>query len=72
MLARMRLDPARMELLGGFFETYLRLSQEEEDQLYSELGKLDRRETDIIMQITISWHEKGRIEGEIIGEIRAK
>jgi hypothetical protein len=65
MLARMKLDPARMELLGGFFETYLKLSREEEEQLYTELGKMDEKEVSTIMQVTTSWHEKGRIEGAI-------
>jgi hypothetical protein len=43
MLARMKLDPARMELLAVFFETYLKLNREEEEQLYRELGKMDKR-----------------------------
>ena len=88
MLARMKLDPARTELLGGFFETYLQLNREEEERLYIELGKMDKREANIIMEITTSWHEKGRLEGiregiregmregiregEIKGELRAK
>ena len=68
MLIRMKLDPARMELLAGFFETYLKLNEEEEEQYYRELGKLDRKEVEVIMQITTSWHEKGRAEGEIKGK----
>ncbi|WP_238456457.1 DUF4351 domain-containing protein [Desulfotruncus arcticus] len=63
MLVRLKLDPARMELLAGFFETYLKLNREEEEQYNRELGKLDRKEVDVIMQITTSWHEKGRAEG---------
>lgn len=65
MLVRMKLDPARMELLAGFFETYLKLNREEEEQYNWELGTLDLKEVDIIMQITTSWHEKGRAEGNI-------
>ena len=63
MLTRMKLDPARMELLGGFFETYLKLTRTEEEQLYRELNRIDSKEADAIMQITTSWHEKGRLEG---------
>ncbi|WP_041432516.1 hypothetical protein [Syntrophothermus lipocalidus] len=37
MLARMKLDPARMELLAAFFETYLKLNREEEEQLAKSL-----------------------------------
>ena len=65
LLARLKLDPARMELITGFFETYLKLNQQEEEQLKRELGKIDQKEADLIMQITTSWHEKGKIEGKI-------
>ncbi|HAG09137.1 MAG TPA: hypothetical protein DCK87_06235 [Desulfotomaculum sp.] len=63
MLTRLKCDPARMELIAGFFEAYLKLSRQEEEQLSQELGRIDQREADIIMQITTSWHEKGKIEG---------
>ncbi len=72
MLARMKLDPARMELLAGFFETYLKLNREEEEQFSRELGRLDSKEVDVIMQITTSWHEKGRMEGRMEGEARGE
>jgi len=72
MLARMKPDPARMELLGGFFETHLKLNRQEEEQFYQELDSIDRKEADAIMQITTSWHEKGREEGRIEGEARGE
>ncbi|WP_313884995.1 hypothetical protein [Desulfofundulus sp. TPOSR] len=72
MLARMKLDPARMELLAVFFETYLKLNREEEEQLYRELGKMDKKEVDAIMQITTSWHEKGRAEGRAEGRVEGR
>jgi len=37
----------------------------EEEQLSLELGRIDQKEADLIMQITTSWHEKGKIEGKI-------
>ena len=72
MLARLKQDPARTELLGGFFETYLKLNREEEEQLYHELGKIDKKEADTIMQITTSWHEKGRMEGRVEGRVEGR
>jgi len=69
MLTRLELDPARMELLGGFFETYLKLSQDEENQFLRELDKLDIKEVEAIMQITTSWHERGREQGKIERDI---
>jgi predicted transposase/invertase (TIGR01784 family) len=72
MLVRMKLDPARMELLAGFFETYLKLNREEEEQYNRELGKLDSKEVDVIMQITTSWHEKGRAQGRAEGRAEGR
>jgi len=69
MLTRLKLDPARMEMLAGFFESYLKLSQEEEERLNYELGRIDKKEAETIMQITTSWHERGRIEGRMEGRI---
>lgn len=65
MLTRLRLDPARMTLLAGFFETYLKLNKTEEKVFQSEIQKLDQKELVRVMQLTTSWHEKGRTEGKI-------
>jgi flagellar biosynthesis/type III secretory pathway protein FliH len=72
MLARMRLDPARMTLLTGFFETYLKLDEKEQKQLQIELEKLDQKEMSAVMQLTTSWHEKGRAEGYTDGKSEGK
>jgi len=64
MLVNMRLDFARMTLLTGFFETYLKLNEEEERKLAEELGRIDKKEAAKMMEITTSWQEKGRIEGK--------
>ncbi len=72
MLTRMKLDPARMELLGGFFETYLKLNQKEEEDFFRELEKLDWKEVDSIVQITTSWHKKGKTEGMALGKAEGK
>ena len=69
MLARMQLDPARMTLLMGFFETYLRLNEAEEDEFQAKMEKLELEEVSKLMEITTSWHEKGRAEGRIEGQI---
>lgn len=67
MLTRMRLDPARMTLLAGFFETYLKLNADEEQTLANEIRKLDAEEVQKMMELTTSWHEKGRVEGRMEG-----
>ncbi|KEF39469.1 hypothetical protein M670_01237 [Schinkia azotoformans MEV2011] len=63
MLVRLELDPVRTELIAGFFETYLKLTSDEEKELNDEIKSLGREEEEKIMQITTSWHEKGREEG---------
>lgn len=68
MLVRLEQDPARMTLLTGFFETYLKLNEEEEQWLRTELQKLDHDEEVRIMELTTSWHEKGKREGRLEGK----
>jgi predicted transposase/invertase (TIGR01784 family) len=72
MLVRLQLDPARKKLLTGFFEAYLKLNKREEEQLKIELNQLPAEEVDKIMEITTSWHEKGRMEGEAAGVIKGE
>ena len=72
MLVNMQLDLARMTLLTGFFETYLKLSEEEERELAEELGKIDKEEAAKMMEITTSWQEKGRIEGKREGIVEGQ
>ena len=68
MLVHMELDPARMTLLTGFFETYLRLNEEEEKQLETEIGKIDIKEAERMMEITTSWEQKGKMAGRAEGQ----
>ncbi|PAV27605.1 hypothetical protein CIL05_21160 [Virgibacillus profundi] len=69
MITRMQLDPAKQRLIYGYFETYLKLTKEEEEQLMAEVEKLPVAEK--IMEIPISYEEKGKEigkkEGEAIG-----
>ena len=65
MLTRMQLDPARMKLLIGFFETYLKLNETEENKFEAELNMLEPREASKVIELTTSWHERGRAEGQI-------
>ena len=41
MLVNMELDPARMKLLTGFFESYLPLNEKEAKELEKEMEKMD-------------------------------
>ena len=44
-------------------------NRQEEEKFYRELGKMEQREVEGIMQIATSWHEKGREEGITAGQV---
>lgn len=58
MLVRMQIDPARQNLIYGFFESYLKLTDIEEEIFMTEIGKL--QEADKIFELTNSYVEKGK------------
>lgn len=66
MIVRMKLDPARERLIYGFFETYLKLNEKEEEMLMREIEKLP--EADEILEIPISYEEKGKEIGKELGK----
>jgi predicted transposase YdaD len=78
LLATLQLDPARMQLISGFVDTYLRLSAEEEEIFRAEIVRLELEEQEIVMQIVTSWMEtglqqglqQGRLEGELAVIVR--
>jgi len=60
LLTTLRLDPARMQLVSGFVDTYLRLNTEEQLRFDEKAAKLpDEREKKGVMEIVTSWMEKG-------------
>jgi predicted transposase YdaD len=64
LLTKMRIDPARMELITVFFDSYLALTADEERVLQEKLPEeLAPEEVKRVMEITTSWHLKGRQEG---------
>ncbi|MBT2214696.1 transposase [Virgibacillus dakarensis] len=65
MMVNMQLDPARERLIYGFFESYLYLNSEEEEQLMEEIKHMD--DADRIMEIPISYEERGKEKGKEIG-----
>ena len=61
MLVRLQVDPAKQRLLYGFFESYLNLSDEEEEKFMKEARQFD--DADEILEIPISYEERGKKEG---------
>jgi predicted transposase/invertase (TIGR01784 family) len=73
MLTKMQLDPARSSLLTAFIETYVKLTEDEEvlyrDRLKQELTQ---QEVEKLIEITTSYHEKGREQGKLEGKLEGK
>jgi predicted transposase/invertase (TIGR01784 family) len=63
MLVKMEINPAKMELINGFFETYLTLNESEEKVLMEEIKQLNPDESEQILKLPNSWVEKGIKEG---------
>ncbi len=63
LLATLKLDPARMQLISGFIDTYLSLNEEEEKHFQEELTELKPKQQEDVMEIVTSWMEKGLEQG---------
>lgn len=80
MITRMQLDPARMELLTVFLETYLPLKEEEERQVWQEVERIYGERGEEIMEWKTSFEklaekkgkQEGIKEGKQKGEKKAK
>ncbi|EMI10193.1 Rpn family recombination-promoting nuclease/putative transposase [Anoxybacillus gonensis] len=63
MIVRMELDEAKQRLLIGFFETYVKLSEEEEHQLRNEVNEMETKEKEKVLELLISYEQKGIQKG---------
>jgi predicted transposase YdaD len=59
LLVTLKLNPAKMQLISGFIDTYLRLNKLEKDKFQTEIGTLIKEEKEEVMQIVTSWMEEG-------------
>ncbi|KJE28590.1 hypothetical protein LG52_2846 [Geobacillus kaustophilus] len=72
MLIRLELDEAKQRLLFGFFETYLRLSEEEEIRLRNEVNTMEEKEAAKVMELIVSYEQRGMVKGMEKGMEKAK
>jgi hypothetical protein len=63
LLVTLKLDPAKMQLISGFVDTYLNLDPQEESLFQSQLSTMELQEQEQIMQLTTSWEQKGILIG---------
>lgn len=76
LLATLRLNPARMQLISGFIDTYLRLSDDEEEIFRAEIARFEPEQQEVVMEIVTSWMEeglqRGRLEGLLEGRLEGE
>jgi hypothetical protein len=63
LLVSLTLDPARMQMIVGFVDSYLRLDDEEESAYKNELDRVTPVEKERIMEARMSWRERDVEEG---------
>lgn len=63
LLVTLRLDRARMQLISGFIDTYLRLNELEQQQFEAEFGRIEPSKQEDVMEIVTSWMEEGIRQG---------
>ena len=63
LLGHLNLPGPQSRLIAQFFDSYLHLDLEEEERYRHEFDKISPEEKSIMLELTTSWHEKGREEG---------
>ncbi|MHC5771753.1 MAG: Rpn family recombination-promoting nuclease/putative transposase [Nostoc sp.] len=59
LLTTLRLNPARMQLISGFIDTYLRLDDTEKQVFQAVISTMGLDEREEVMQIVTSWQQEG-------------
>ncbi|CCI37799.1 conserved hypothetical protein [Microcystis aeruginosa PCC 9701] len=59
LLITLKLNPAKMQLISGFIDTYLNLNPAEEIQFQEEISTFSQPVQEGVMQITTSWMRQG-------------
>ncbi len=65
LLTSLRLNPAQVQLISGFIDTYLELNSQEEVVFQEQLATIEPREQEEVMQIVTSWMRQGEKQGEL-------
>jgi predicted transposase YdaD len=63
LLSGLGLNPAQVQLISGFIDTYLRLSQTEQARFQAELDRIEPARREEAMKIVTSWMEEGLQQG---------
>jgi hypothetical protein len=63
LLATLKLDSAKIKMISGFVDSYLKLNEQEERTFQSQIDRIESEEKEKIMAITTTWKEEGIKEG---------
>ncbi len=65
LLVTLQLDPARMQLISGFIDSYLQLDAQEESLFTQQVSRIRPVEQQVqVMQIVTTWMERGIEKGQ--------
>ncbi|WP_414570661.1 DUF4351 domain-containing protein [Nostoc sp. CCY 9925] len=70
LLTSLRFNPAQVQLISGFIDTYLELNSQEEIVFQEQLPTIEPKEQEKVMQIVTSWMRQGLEQGEKQGELK--
>ncbi len=65
LMVTLQLDPAKMQLISGFVDTYLNLNSTEEELFQTQLSTMELEQQEQIMEITTSWERRGITKGRL-------
>lgn len=70
LMTGLKLNKAKMRLISGFVDSYLKLTAQEQEIFEQEVVKIEPRRRKRVMELTTSWKKEGMKEGVVIGEKR--
>ncbi|MDJ0618018.1 MAG: DUF4351 domain-containing protein [Calothrix sp. MO_192.B10] len=70
LLTTLGLNPAQVQLISGFIDTYLQLNSQEEVVFQEQIATIKPKEQEKVMEIVTSWMRKGLEQGEKQGELK--
>ncbi len=68
LLATLRLDSAKAQLISGFVDSYLRLNAPEQQAFNQQLAAISPPEQEATMELMTSWKEEGLLQGRQEGQ----
>jgi Domain of unknown function (DUF4351)/Putative transposase, YhgA-like len=63
LLATLKIDPAKMELISKFIYTYLKLTAKQEREFQQQMAQIASQEKEKVMELLHGWREEGIEQG---------